>query len=80
MNIKEFAQYVLDTVKDSAESNETDVNTEMVRYYLDCMEDCDEVSAPEICEFEGLEPNLLLTTIMTKLILWICFYSSIANT
>lgn len=58
MNIKEFAQYVLDTVKDSAESNETDVNTEMVRYYLDCMEDCDEVSAPEICEFEEARAKL----------------------
>ena len=58
MNIKEFAQYVLDTVKDSAESNETDVNTEMVRCYLDCMEDCDEVSAPEICVFEGARAKL----------------------
>lgn len=58
MNIKEFAQYVLDTVKDSAESNDTDVNTEMVRYYLDCMEDCDEVSAPEICVFEGARAKL----------------------
>lgn len=51
MNIKEFAQYVMDIVQDSAESNETDINTEFVRYYLDCMEECDEVSAPEICSF-----------------------------
>lgn len=58
MNIKEFAQYVLDTVKDSAESNETDFDTEMVRYYLDCMEECDEVSAPEICMFSGARARL----------------------
>ena len=32
MNIKEFAQYVMDTVQDSAENNDTDVNTELVRY------------------------------------------------
>ncbi len=51
MNIKEFAQYVLDTVQDSAESNDTDIDTELLRYYLDCMEECDEVSAPEICFF-----------------------------
>ncbi len=49
MNIKEFAQYVLETVKDSAESNDTDTTKEIARYYLDCMEDCDEVCAPEIC-------------------------------
>ncbi len=59
MNIKEFAQYVLDTVQESAENNETDINTELVRYYLDCMEDCDEVSAPEICVFSG--PTAKLT-------------------
>ncbi len=51
MNIKEFAQYVAETVQDLAETNETDFETEMARYYLDCMEDCDEVSAPEICTF-----------------------------
>lgn len=51
MNIKEFAQYVAETVQDLADTNETDFNTEMARYYLDCMEDCDEVSTPEICTF-----------------------------
>ncbi len=51
MNIKEFAQYVIDTVQDTADSNDTDFNTEIVRYYLDCMEECGEVSAPEICTF-----------------------------
>ena len=58
MNIKEFAQYVMDTVQDSAENNDTDVNTELVRYYLDCMEECDEVSAPEICVFSGAKAKL----------------------
>lgn len=58
MNIKEFAQYVMDIVQDSAESNETDINTEFVRYYLDCMEECDEVSAPEICSFSGAKAKL----------------------
>lgn len=58
MNIKEFAQYVLETVKDSAESNKTDITTEIARYYLDCMEDCDEVSAPEICFFTGTRAKL----------------------
>ena len=58
MNIKEFAQYVIDTVQDSAENNDTDINTELVRYYLDCMEECDEVSAPEICIFSGAKAKL----------------------
>lgn len=58
MNIKEFAQYVMDTVQDSAENNDTDVNTELIRYYLDCMEECDEVSAPEICVFSGAKAKL----------------------
>lgn len=67
MNIKEFAQYVLDTVQESAENNETDINTELVRYYLDCMEDCDEVSAPEICVFSGPTANLQPMIIMKRL-------------
>lgn len=48
----------MDTVQDSAENNDTDVNTELVRYYLDCMEECDEVSAPEICVFSGAKAKL----------------------
>ena len=48
----------MDTVQDSAENNDTDVNTELVRYYLDCMEECDEVSAPEICVFSGTKAKL----------------------
>ena len=51
MNVKEFAQKVKETVQDAAEANDTDINSEIVRYYLDCMEDCGEVSAPEICMF-----------------------------
>lgn len=51
MNVKEFAQKVKETVQDAAEANDTDFNSEIVRYYLDCMEDCGEVSAPEICMF-----------------------------
>ncbi len=58
MNIKEFAQYVLETVKDSAESNDTDTTKEIARYYLDCMEDCDEVCAPEICMFTWARAKL----------------------
>lgn len=34
MNIKEFAQYVLDTVQDSVETNNTNIETEIARYYL----------------------------------------------
>lgn len=51
MNIKDFAQYVATSVQEWADNNDTDINTELIRYYLDCMEECGEVSAPEICIF-----------------------------
>ena len=51
MNINGFAQYLADSVQELAEANDTDTNTELIRYYLDCMEECGEVSAPEICMF-----------------------------
>lgn len=58
MNIKEFAQYVAETVQELADTNETDFNTEITRYYLDCLEECDEVSAPDICIFTGTKAKL----------------------
>lgn len=58
MNIKDFAQNVLDTAQDYAETNNTDIETALARYYLDCMEDCDEVSAPDICMFSSLRAKL----------------------
>lgn len=58
MNIKEFAQYVLDTVQDSVETNNTNIETEIARYYLDCMEECEEVSAPDICTFSSPKAKL----------------------
>lgn len=51
MNITSFAQYVADSAQDLAETNNTDINTELIRYYLDCMEECGEVSSPEVCFF-----------------------------
>lgn len=46
MNINDFAQYVATSVQEWADNNDTDINTELIRYYLDCMEECGEVSAP----------------------------------
>lgn len=51
MNITSFAQYVADSTQELAEINDADINTELTRYYLGCMEECGEVSAPEICIF-----------------------------
>ena len=51
MNITSFAQYVADSTQELAEINDADINTELTRYYLGCMEECGEVSAPEICMF-----------------------------
>lgn len=51
MNITSFAQYVADSAQELAEINDADINTELTRYYLGCMEECGEVSAPEICMF-----------------------------
>ena len=51
MDIKKFSQDVLETVQDIMETCDTDFDTAMTRYYLDCLEDCDEVSAPKICTF-----------------------------
>lgn len=61
MNIKDFAQYVATSVQEWADNNDTDINTELIRYYLDCMEECGEVSAPEICIFSSLkqQPDLI---------------------
>ncbi len=53
MNIKEFAQNVYEIINDLAETNNTDFITEIARYYLECMEDCDEVSAPDLCIFSS---------------------------
>lgn len=50
-NITSFAQYVADSTQDLAEINDSDINSELTRYYLGCMEECGEVSAPEICMF-----------------------------
>ena len=58
MNIKEFAQYVLDTVQDSVETNNTNIETEIARYYLDRMEEYEEVSAPDICTFSSPKAKL----------------------
>ena len=51
MNITSFAQYVADSAQELAEINDADINTELTRYYLGCLEECGEVSAPEICVF-----------------------------
>ena len=53
MNIKEFAQNVYEYINDLAETNNTDCITEIARYYLERMEDCDEVSAPDLCIFSS---------------------------
>ena len=53
MNIKEFAQNVYEYINDLAETNNTDFITEIARYYLERMEDCDEVSAPDLCIFSS---------------------------
>ena len=53
MNIKEFAQNVYEDINDLAETNNTDFITEIARYYLERMEDCDEVSAPDLCIFSS---------------------------
>lgn len=50
-NVNEFAQDIMQMAQNLAEANESDTNTELTRYYLDCMEECGEVSAPEICIF-----------------------------
>ena len=53
MNIKEFAQNVYEDINDLAETNNTDFITEIARRYLERMEDCDEVSAPDLCIFSS---------------------------
>lgn len=50
-NVNEFAQDIMQMAQNLAEANDSDTNTELLRYYLDCMEECGEVSAPEICIF-----------------------------
>lgn len=50
-NVNEFAQDIMQMAQNLAEANDSDTNTELIRYYLDCMEECGEVSAPEICIF-----------------------------
>lgn len=51
MNIKEFAQKVKADILEQANNNETDFDTEIIEYYLECMEDSGEVSAPDVCIF-----------------------------
>lgn len=74
MNIKDFAQYVADSVQELAETNDTDINSELIRYYLDCMEECGEVSAPEICIFSEEDPNCPLMITMMRPSLLTCSY------
>lgn len=51
INIASFAQYVADSAQELAEINDVDINTELTKYYVGCLEECGEVSAPEICMF-----------------------------
>lgn len=50
-NIKEFVQKFKADMQKRAENNETDFNTEIIEYYLECMEECGEVNAPDVCVF-----------------------------
>ena len=52
MNIREFAQEILENAKMSTEASGNDLNTELAQTILDYMIDSGEVMAPEICTFK----------------------------
>lgn len=52
MDIKDFVKERLDTAQWSADENGTNVDTEMTKYILTCMEDAGEVCSPDMCELE----------------------------
>lgn len=52
MDIKEFAQQFNDNVQTTVEMEGEDYDEELARSILEYMEDCGEVSAPEICTFQ----------------------------
>lgn len=51
MDIKKFAQEVFETVQDTMDTYCVDYDTAITKMFIDCMEDCDEVSSPDICMF-----------------------------
>ncbi len=52
MNIKEFAQELIDNTKLSAELNGIDFDEELATTIIEYIEDTGEVNAPEICSFK----------------------------
>lgn len=52
MNIKEFAQELIDNTKLSAELNGIDFSEELATTIIEYIEDTGEVNAPEICSFK----------------------------
>ena len=52
MNIKEFAQDFIDSVKTSAEIVEKDYDLELASAILEYITDSGEVNAPELCYFQ----------------------------
>lgn len=52
MNIKEFAQELLETTKNSAELNGVDFDEELAATIIEYIADTGEVNAPEICTFK----------------------------
>lgn len=50
MDIKDFVKERMETAQWSADENGTELDTEMTKYILTCMEDADEVCSPDMCE------------------------------
>ena len=65
MNIKEFAQELLDNTKLSAELNGVDFDEELATTIIEYIADTGEVNAPEICSSRrpgrGLRPTITMT-------------------